>query len=254
MRYIHKWIKEDFIYLIPIGDLHLGSPASRKKELKKLIESADRRTFFILLGDILDNAIIESLGNVYEQELNPQNALEEIIELLKPVKDRILGAVSGNHEERTRRRVGIDVMKIISQALCIDYENDIFVFDISVGENASRGSARRVNYSIVVGHGYTGARTLGGKITANGRIIDVVIGADIYITAHTHQPSVVPFARFEIDPHNKKLFKRNGYLITIPAWQDYENYAARKFMHPNANSFLTIKLSGKTKNIEVIVR
>jgi len=255
LKYTHTWIKEKAIKLIALGDIHIGSPQSKVDEVVKLIKNADKSTYFIFVGDVIDNAIIDSVSNVYEQTQNPQRALNGFSELLKLTNGKTLAVVSGNHEERTRKKVGVDLLEVVCNDLGVPYENDIFVLDISVGDGKQdRGSARRSNYSIVVGHGYSGARTTGGKITANGRIIDVISNADIYITGHTHQPSVVKTSRFEIDSRNKKLMQREMYLITIPAWLGYEKYAARKFMHPSALGVIEIDLSGTDKQIEVRVR
>jgi len=257
LKYSHTWIKEKSIKIIALGDIHLGSPQSKVLEVAKLIEKSDDKTYFIFVGDVIDNAIIDSVSNVYEQTQSPQKALSGFAELLKLTKGRTLAVVSGNHEERTRRRVGVDLLEVVCSDLSVPYENDIFALDVSVGNGKSgRGSAGRSSYSIVIGHGYTAARTTGGKITANGRIIDVISNADIYITGHTHQPSIVKTSRFEIDSRNKKLMRREMYLITIPAWLGYEKYAARKFMHPGALGVIEIELSGanRYKHIEVRIR
>lgn len=252
VRYETKWIQEKAITIVGLGDIHIGSPKSRAKEVRKLIEGSDSQTYFIFLGDVIDNAIIDSVSDVYMQTKNPQTALAEFADLLKLAKDRVLCVVSGNHEERTRRRVGVDLLEIVCNDLGIPYENDIFVLDLAVGDGVQgRGSARRSQYTIVIGHGYSGARSTGAKISANGRIIDVISNADIYLTGHTHQPSVVKLSRFEVDTRNKKLLEREIFLITVPAWIDYEQYAARKFMHPNAKGIVQVKLSGVEKQIEV---
>lgn len=255
LKYEHTWIKKKEIKIIALGDIHIGSPQSKVDEVIKLIKSSDKNTYFIFVGDVLDNAIIDSVSNVYEQTQNPQQALQGFSELLRLTNGRTLAVVSGNHEERTRRKVGVDLLEVVCTDFGIPYENDIFVLDVSVGDGKNgRGSAKRSNYSIVIGHGYSAARTTGGKITANGRIIDVISNADIYITGHTHQPSVVKTSRFEIDGRNKKIMQREMYLVTIPAWLGYEKYAARKFMHPSAFGVIEIDLSGTDKQIEIKVR
>ncbi len=131
------------------------------------------------------------------------------------------------------------------------------MLDLSVGTGKSgRGSKRRSNYILVIGHGYTSARTVGGKITGNARIADIVVDGDIYITGHTHQPSVVKLNRFITDRRNKNLQNHEYYLVTIPAWLGYEEYAARKFMQPTASGILQITLHGDTKErlVEIKLR
>jgi len=237
--------------------MHIGSPQSRFKDLEKIIQRAPPDTYFIFAGDMIDNALRDSLGDVYSAIKNPQESLKELYSLLKDYKNRILGVVSGNHEYRTKKRVGIDPLSFYCSDLNIPYSSDILVLDLSVGTGKSgRGSKRRSNYILVIGHGYTSARTVGGKITGNARITDVVVDGDIYITGHTHQPSVVKLNRFITDRRNKNLQNHEYYLITIPAWLGYEEYAARKFLQPTASGIVQITLHGDTREklVEIKLR
>ena len=247
--YKHVWIKKDQVTLISLADLHLGSPASRFKEFKQfLMERKD--DYFILLGDLVDNALIDSLSNIYDQEFGPQKAVEKVVEYLKPVRDHILCAVAGNHEERTRRKVGIDIMKDICDRLKIPYSNSIFVLDISVG-HCRYGSARRMNYTITCAHGYSSARTTGAKANSIEELAKIVSNSDVYMLAHTHQALAFPKHRYLIDRRNKKLIEQTYWLVNVPPWVGYENYAARKLLTPPAPIVTQLKLSGKQKKILV---
>ena len=196
------------------------------------------------------------MGDIYEAVKNPEESLGELKEFLVDYKDRILGVISGNHEYRTKKRVGIDPLSIYCTELEIPYSPDILVVDLSVGKKhkKGRGTKNRSNYVIVAGHGYSGARTVGGKITANARLTDIVVDGDVYITGHTHQPSVVKLNRFITDRRNKKLLDHVYYLITIPAWLGYEEYAARSFKRPSAHGIIEIILYGNVYKKKVEAR
>ena len=255
MLYFSHWLQLPSVTVLAVGDLHIGSPQSKFRELQNLIRGAPESTFFLFVGDVIDNALIDSLGNVYDAEMNPHESLQEFYELLRQVRDRTLGVVSGNHEYRTKRRVGIDPLSFICGELGIPYSPDILVLDVAVGDGKNgRGSRRRSDYVLVAGHGYTSARTVGGKITANARLADVITNADVYITGHTHQPSVVKLNRFLADTRNKKLLDHEYYVVTIPAWLGYEEYAARKFYQPSASGVVEIRLSGTKKEVEIVLR
>jgi len=254
IRYASSWIEFDEVTILSLADMHIGSPQSRFQELIKVIRSANERTFFVFLGDILDNALIDSVSDVYSQTMSPEEALKSFAQLLDLCEGRVLGVVAGNHEARTRRRVGVDILAVLCEQKKIAYSDSILVLDIAVGNSAPRGSRKRVQYTLVCGHGYSSARGVGGKIAANGRIIDVVTNGDIYLTAHTHQPSVVKIGRFEADTRNKRLYLREAFLVTAPSWVGYEHYAAEKFMHPSAPGYVAIKLSGLEKQAEIFMR
>jgi len=250
--YRHVWIKKSSVILRPVADLHLGSPVSRFRAFKEFLK-AHKDDYFILLGDLIDNALIDSLSNVYDQECAPQKAVEKVIDVLQPVRKHILCAVSGNHEERTKRKVGIDIMKDICDRLKIPYSNSIFVLDISVGETPY-GSANRMNYIITCAHGYSSARTTGAKANSVEELAKIVVNSDIYMLAHTHQTITFPKQRYLVDRRNKKLLEQTYWLMNVPPWIGYENYAARKLLTPPAPVTACIRLSGEKKEISIEMR
>ena len=101
------------IEVVPIADLHIGDPACMDSVVKSLVndllENDDRYT--ILIGDLMNTAIAGSKSDFYGEILKPSEQLQKCYELLSPVKDKILGIVSGNHEERistVERILGIE--------------------------------------------------------------------------------------------------------------------------------------------------
>jgi hypothetical protein len=64
---------------------------------------------------------------------------------------------------------------------------------------------------------------------------------------------VLKLARFEADTRNKKIQRRDFYLITVPPWTGYEHYAAQRFMPPSAGGYVEIQLSGMQKNISILM-
>lgn len=254
MEYVNVWNKCESVRIFGIADVHIGSAQSRFTQLKEFLKNLTENDLVVFLGDVIDNAIIDSVSDIYEQTMNPEQALYAFTQILDICKDKVIGVISGNHEERTRRRVGVDLLSVVCRERKIAYSQDILVLDIAVGDGVARGSRRRVQYTLVCGHGYSSARGIGAKVTASGRIIDVVTNGDVYLTAHTHQPGVVKIARFEADTRNKKLQQREAFLITVPSWVGYETYAAQKFMHPTAGGYVEVLLSGKEKKIEVVIR
>lgn len=236
--------EQDEINLIPLGDLHIGEQVSFFEKAIDIINKSNENDYFVLLGDMIDNAIEDSVGDTHNQAFTIQEQIEIMQRIINAGKDKILGVVAGNHEYRTAKKVGIEPIKIICSDYSIPYAESLLVLQIAVGKNARRGSNKRIVYNIVVGHGYSSARTLGGKINANARIMDVIRNADIYITGHTHQPSVVFNASFEIDKYNKNVRQYQNALITTTSFVGYARYAARKFYSPNAFVNLKINLSG----------
>jgi len=249
--YTHLKFETDHLTLIPIGDVHFGADTSRFREVKELVKNASENTYFVLLGDLVDYAIKQSIANVYDQSPHIEGQTREIWEFLEQNKNKIIGAVSGNHEYRMVRQIGIDPIGMKFEELGIPYHPYILILEISVGNGKGRGSRRRSDYVLVLYHGYTGARTAGGKINGNLRITEVIPTADVYLTGHTHQPSFVTLGRLEVDKYNKKLRTVPYFMVTVPAWLGYEDYAARIAMRPSGFSFVKLEFSGERKEITV---
>jgi len=243
----HKFVAES-VKLVPIGDLHIGSDKAMMVELREYMCSLSDNSYIILMGDILENALRNSLGDVYTQKLSPEDAIDAAIKFFGPFKDKILGAVSGNHERRSRKQVGLNPMKIVAGALDIPYDESILVLDITVKQHEH---AKGANYAVAVTHGISAARTIGAKLNANSKFLDYIEDIDVYITGHVHQPAYTKFAKYVIDRYNKKCSKRYGYLVLIPAWVDDDEYVETHLYSPTVHGFLEIELFSK-KRIRIV--
>lgn len=252
MQKVIEYEFEQPISIVGIADVHLGSLESRFDELVKYLDT-DKDSKLILLGDLLDYAIKDSVGNVYEQIENPQSATRLLADFLRKYKERILVVVNGNHEARIQRAVGLDPVELLCEEFGIPYASEIATLKVSL-RKVSYGSKKRLPFLIVAGHGYSAARTVGGKITANARISEIVSNADIYLTAHTHQPSVVKQRRMIIDPRNNKILEQDYYIITVPSWLGFEKYARRKFMRPSASGVAKLHLGFYVKHGGVVFK
>lgn len=253
MRYAHLEVEGEEITIIPLGDLHIGSPHSYISEAVQLIESSGDNVYFLFAGDVIDNALRDSISDIYEQTQNPHQALMAFTQLLDLAKGRVLGVVSGNHELRTKRRVGVDILELLCEERHIPYAEDILVLDIAVKGPRAYGSKRRIDYVIAMGHGYSNARTVGGKVNANARIRDVIEDCDVYITGHVHQPVCWGEGYHVVDKQNKRLRLKNRTLVIIPAWVGSEAYAIRRFYRPSVSGLATIKLSGKKHEVTATI-
>ena len=248
---------DNSVKIICVGDLHIGSRYSNYLSVEKLLDAElkkDSNSYIVWLGDLADYAVMGSKGDVYSASMTPEQQKREVKRILERYKERTLIVVEGNHEYRIRRAVGISDIADWCAENNIAYTRDLGLVVLYVS-NRHYGHGKAL-FKLAVGHGYTSARTIGGRITANGRIMDIIEDADVYLTGHTHQPSVTCHQRFIFDSQNKKLLPRNYYLVTVPAFVDYEEYAAKKFMHPTSQAFVHLFLSvvGRKKRVSVVVR
>ena len=243
------------VAIVPICDLHIGSEAFDVDLLKKPFQYVreHENAFIVLLGDILNNTIVDSVGNVYEERANPQEQLDYAIQLFSDFKGKILACVSGNHEHRTQKKAGIDLSYTLATALNIPlYDRNIAMLDVCVGSKA-RSSLKRRNYEIVIYHGTGGGRLIGTKVTSATRITDMIPDADVYLSGHGHFISSVKDKVILIDRHNKTLLERERWIITAPAYVEREEYALRNLSRLSSPGMVIVKLRGNRTKNEIIV-
>lgn len=244
----------EYVDVLLLGDLHLGTEES---EYEKVIETVEKfqDTKIILLGDLIDNAIADSLGDVYSQVDNPHNAVKTVSHFLSKYKSRILGVIGGNHERRTWRKVGVDPIGLMCEQFGIPYSDDLMIVDLNIkNQKGQRGSRNRTNYAIACHHGTSGGRFPEKSIRQHRYFQNMITNVDIYLTGHTHIPQTSKSATYEYDPHNKKIRVRNIQHITIPAWVQ-EKYARQKLLPPSPHEVLLIRLyGGRNKRYEVYVK
>lgn len=210
-----------------VADVHLGA---RECDLDgfgaflKRVEN-DPDSYMVIVGDVLNNGTRDSLTNVYEETMPPSAQVDVAAELLEPVKDRILGAVGGNHEQRSVKAVDLDPLFQVFSILRIpEVYRQNFAFLRIILE---RGSTTD-HYALYLTHGKTANKQRRFAQSA-------VEGVDAVIAGHTHHGSV--------EKHARMVFSnRNGISIkpligmTATSWLRYGGYSSRGQMLPGVVS------------------
>lgn len=92
--------KEGIAEILFIGDIHLGHPNCEIERAKSMLNFAlKNHVYVMLMGDLLESATRDSVGDgVYHQHSNPQEQMDEMIEILRPLADAglIIGLLQGN--------------------------------------------------------------------------------------------------------------------------------------------------------------
>ena len=96
-----------------VADVHIGAKECDmdgfKAFLRKMQDEPD--SYLVIVGDVLNNGIKDSMTNVYEETMPPHTQVDVATELLKPIADKILGCVGGNHERRTTKSTALVVRR-----------------------------------------------------------------------------------------------------------------------------------------------
>lgn len=242
--------EQEEIILCPLFDLHIGEPACDIAMVEREIEFIKNtpNAYAIIGGDIMDNATTNSIGDVYTAKLTPQQQLEQIVGYLKPISKKILAMVSGNHEERTWRESGIDLLGCVAMQLGIEdrYAEEGAVLFVCFGNNRNQTNRAKgyipLNYSVYITHGSGGGRKVGGK--AN-RLYDLgdIVDCDCVICGHTHEPICFKKTFFRTDRTKFTVIEKERLYVNTGSFLNYAKYAERKGFLPNAKVMPKIYLS-----------
>src|SRR5437867_2610489 len=238
-KIIHLKTDEDKIRIVPVGDIHIGAPENLcdwKKVIGvlKYIEDTPN-TYMIGMGDYGDFALKMSHGpSVYDSTLSPQQQYETILSAFKPLADKgkILGLLSGNHDDWVGDSVGINVVRNMSRELKTThfasgasiyiYVNDIrYVFNIRHGVGASKEPHTKLQNIY--------------RQTRN-------IFADIYLMGHTHSLQVAKSA------YVYEGIMRKTYRILTGAFLNWnQSYAMEFGLSPEPTGVAKISLFDRNK-------
>lgn len=258
---LSRELNEIVIHLL--SDWHIGSRKADTKAIKQMIDTIrdNPNHYCIILGDLINNATRTSVSDCYEEALTPQQQINCLNDYLYPIKDKILGAVSGNHEGRTYKTDGIDLLYNVMAQLGIQdrYDSTAVLLFLRLGtskaklkESNGSGEKRMNCYTLYLSHGSGGGATIGGKANKLKKKADIV-NADIVVAGHTHQAIVFPQARYEVDTRNNSVYKKITYCVNADALLDYEAYAETFGLPPGTMINPTIALCGKEKRINVTI-
>jgi len=175
------------IYLVPLADFHIGSKDSAIDVIQGYIEwiKNHQNAYTILNGDLMNCAWKDSTPDLFEDLTTPDDAYNQLVELVIPIKNRILMMTRGGHEESIFRKVGHDYMAQLAHDLGgIPYHPDGGM----VGIRLSHTNHTFVFFAYAT-HGWGGARTIGAKVK---KVQDLAQVADVdcYILSHDHTQNI----------------------------------------------------------------
>ena len=226
-RVLDKKYKD--IKIVVLSDLHYGNPYCSLKHFQRTIDfiKQNDNCYCFLNGDLCESAIKTSKGEIYHQVGSPDDQKMQVVEWLLPIKDKILGMTTGNHEARIFESAGTDISRYIAERLEIPYRPDGMLFKLSFGDgNKSTGGKPFVFWSYIT-HGYGGARTKSSKAVKAERL-STWLHADWYAMSHDHVVNVAPdiylmpdnrgtvgtdgFLSGKVTAHREMLIKTNSFL------------------------------------------
>lgn len=197
---------------------------------------------------------------MFTQKLSPQAQRDRVIDDLLPLQDtpwgpKLLGACSGNHEDRIYERTGIDITADIAKALNIPYDPDGIFLRVAFGDRFCRKSGEQFMYWVYATHGFGGARTKAAKAVKVERTAQFV-RCDVAMMAHDHDANIAPAEMLEPDTYHSH--QDNGWtkgsvqahrtlLVKCSAFLKWGGYARKRGFAPSTLIAPTVLLGGEDK-------
>lgn len=211
-----------------ISDVHIGAKEADIDGFSKFLAKieADPDSYLVLCGDLINNGIRSANcpTDIYDETMPPQAQIDLAVQLLEPVKDRILGAVSGNHENRSKKAVDLDPTLTIMTLL---RKQDLYRRNMAFIRVILLKNGISDHYALYLSH---------GKSEAKKKRFDLTIeGVDASISGHVHRGSISKPGRVVFSNRNQ-VSVRPLVSLTATSWLKWGGYAAFNQYPANATS------------------
>ena len=243
-------VKNNF-KLYVLSDVHLGDPHCDLETVKDIVKTIQETPdmYCILLGDILNTALKTSKSDIYTETLNIAEAQKLAVELLYPIRNKILAMTPGNHENRVWKEAGVDISLWLAEKLGVTdkYRNESIALSISFGNDVD---GKPFRFNVFGQHGtYGGGRRLGSAMNALEDLDGIMCNADLFIRAHTHAPIQGSRKVFSFN-HLGNIECKVKYYFNAPSCMNYGGYAATNGYKPVNDSpmYLNIRAVSTRKN------
>ena len=215
MRLLEKRLRGsgrgDVFEFYPLGDIHLGARSCAETPLRRLVaQIKDNSNAYIIGGgdwvdairpqdskrfdfDTLPDWLVEGDAMTTREKLNDiiQQQVDRIVDIMYPVRDKIIGIIEGNHEFSVKKYAGLDIHRAICRKLEVESLTDETLLRLTFSRN---GNPKGTSSVVIVyaRHGYGGGRMPGAEPNKLDRMLNEWECADICITGHTHTADELP--------------------------------------------------------------
>ncbi len=177
--------------IYPLGDIHGGAIHCNEHAIKDKVEEIRRNknAYWIGMGDYLDCILkndkrfdIAGLAPWVQKDNIVESQRQWVKELFKPIAQKGLGLLTGNHEETIHLNYQDDITRNICKDLSLPYAGYSCFLLLHFTRN--NNSTKRL-YTIHAWHGAGAAQTEGARTMRLMRLVND-IEADIYLMGHLH--------------------------------------------------------------------
>lgn len=250
-----KILKYDFkedIELLVIGDIHVGDKLCNTKMLIDTINyiQDNDNCYCFLNGDLLNMALKSSVSFEYETT-SPHSEYTQLVNLLEPIKHKILGVTLGNHDDRLLKESGIDIISFLCKDLGI---TDVYCKYQALLLIRIQSEKRNATHKIFITHGIgAGGKMIGSKANFLAKLTGIVSNANCYVINHTHTPLHFTDATYYVDSKHHDLRQNIRHFINQPAFLHYGGYGQRFNLNPTSSYQYVISMNSKKLTVRELM-
>lgn len=216
----NPWLKR----LLVFGCAHIGSKSANTNHLKQYCDLLkEPNTYGIVLGDVFENAITaRGEGMMNDQNLTPDDQIQEADNLFRPYKHKIIAACTSNHSRRTYKEVGIDM------------DNQLWK-RLNVREGVYKGLQGVVVFhgkKIALAHG----NGSGDNWSDSKKLFTIYPTADIVLTSHRHEMQSKWYGSYTIDSRGNRI-KKFTLFVRTGGLMEWAQYAQEALYSPQKPGF-----------------
>jgi len=275
IKKIYTTSKTDIINIEPLSDIHVGARFHDKKKFAEVVERIknDPSRYTFIMGDVFD--CTDPDNKFFDQRTRDpelpelQDQMNYVLKALLPIRHKILGVHTGNHDERQRIRhyddligrlvlelnreypEGSGVPKLLEPIRYLGYlaiTRLVFVRKFETGEEHVDSS-----FDFFTAHGGYSGRRAGGNLNSNEDIA-TSFSADVYLTGHTHQVVIHKMEKIAMDHygHLQKVVKIFGVCGSFvqPYNDGFITYPEYKIMSASRVGTITISIQPFERNLQ----
>lgn len=223
---IFRRIDSDYVYILNLADVHIGSIYHNRAQLEKTVEmiKATPNLFVIIGGDITEHSTIGGASSVFEESAHGIDQIYIARDILFPIKDRILFIRSGNHGlSRALKYSKIPPEQVLASLLEIPFFSGIATAIINARKNC---------YVISSLHNTKKPNTLEW------------INSDVIFIEHLHQQNYECRLTMDVNKFTKKWVTRPIYFVYAGSFLSWGGYGAERGYRPVKNGCPVIELCG----------
>lgn len=227
-RYAVKANLNETVYLLPMGDVHYGSPQCDLDRFMAWSKwaSSKKNAYLLGMGDYMDLGSTSERAIITDRKLHDstqaqlesmyKKQTEKFAKMLSWARGRTIGLVEGNHYAVFRD--GTTTTQMLCNLLDCQYLGVSSFISMEFSQRSGHTYMHAID--IWAHHGKSSGRLPGGTINSVARMMDIA-EADIFLSGHDHQKGVVNVSKLRLNrgagkvrvAHRKVLLGRTGSFL-----------------------------------------